>query len=159
MDYVYSITGIPDRKDRSNGGGDTGEAVFLRDGFQSLEIVARVKERNFRKAERRSLRMICEILRRFNGINLRPMDIDVKFIRNRTTDLLNKSQAFSYLMKTQQISPVDGIALISVTNDPQGMAKRGQDYWNSGVPTPDDSTPEGNGNDTGTKNDPATAVG
>ena len=133
MDYVYAISGIPDRKDRSNGGGDTGDAVYLRDGFQSLELVARTKERNFRKSERRSLRMICEILRRFDNMNIRPIDLDIKFIRNRTDNLLNKSQAFSDLMSTKQIAPVDGISLIGITNDPKGMAERGQKYWDSEV--------------------------
>jgi Phage portal protein, SPP1 Gp6-like. len=159
MAYVYSITGIPDRKDRAGGGGDTGDAVYLRDGYQSLEIVARVKERNFRKAERRLLRMICEIIRRFNGINLRPMDIDVKFIRNRTTDLLNKSQAFANLMGTKQIAPTDGISLIGVTNDPQGMAKRGQYYWSGPGAQQNDTATEGNDDDTGTESNQEPAVG
>lgn len=133
MDYVFAITGIPDRKDRSNGGGDTGDAVYLRDGFQALEVVARVKERNFRKAERRTLKMVCQILRTFDGTGLRPMDIDIKFIRNRTDNLLNKSQAFSNLIATKQIAPTDGIALIGITNDPKGMAQRGKDYWDAQV--------------------------
>lgn len=128
IDYVYAITGIPDRKERSNGGGDTGDAVYLRDGFQSLEIVARVKERNFKKAERVSLRMICEVLRRFSDIDLKPMQIDVKFIRNRTNNLLNKSQAATYLQKSGYFAPEDVIALIGVTDDPKQMAERGQSY-------------------------------
>ena len=131
MDYVYAITGIPDRKQKGGGTGDTGDAVYLRDGYQALEVVARVKERNFRKAERRTLRMVCQILKRFDNINLRPMDIDIKFIRNRTDNLLNKSNAFATLMGTKQVAPQDGIALIGITNDPKGMAQRGKDYWDA----------------------------
>lgn len=131
MNYVYAITGIPDRGQKGGGTGDTGQAVYLRDGYQSLEVVARVKERYFRKAERRTLRMVCQILKRFDNVDLRPMDIDIKFIRNRTDDLLNKSQAFDYLMGTKQVAPTDGIALCGWTNDPKGMAQRGQEYWSS----------------------------
>ena len=131
MDYVYAITGIPDRNDRAGGGQDTGDAVYLRDGYQALEVVARVKERYFRKAERRTLRMVCQILRRFDNIDLRPMDIDIKFTRNRTDNLLNKSNAFATFMGTKQIAPQDGVALIGITNDPKSMAQRGKKYWDA----------------------------
>lgn len=128
MDYVYTITGIPDRKQKGGGTGDTGDAVYLRDGFQSLEVVARVKERNFRKAERQTLKMVCEILRRFENISLHPMDVDIKFIRNRTNNLVNKSQAASNLQSTELFAPEDIIQLIGVTDDPKQMAERGQNY-------------------------------
>ena len=80
VDYAYAICGIPDRKRKGGGTGDTGDAVYLRDGYQSLELVARVKERSFKKSERQSLRMICKILKIFNSIDLKPMQVDVKFI-------------------------------------------------------------------------------
>lgn len=128
IDYAYAITGIPDRKQKGGGTGDTGDAVYLRDGFQSLELVARVKERNFKQSERQSLRMICRILKIFNGIDLRPMQIDVKFIRNRTNNLVNKSQALSNLHSTGLFAPEDEIQLIGVTDDPKQMAERGQAY-------------------------------
>ncbi len=129
IDYVYAITGIPDRKQKSGGTGDTGDAVYLRDGFQSLEVVARVKERNFKKAERTTLRMICRILKVNEVMDLKPMQIEIKFVRNRTNNLLSMSQAFMYFMKTRQLSPEDGISLIGITSDPKGMAQRGKEYW------------------------------
>lgn len=128
VDYAYAICGIPDRKQKGGGTGDTGDAVYLRDGYQSLELVARVKERSFKKSERQSLRMICKILKVFNGIDLKPMQIDVKFIRNRTNNLVNKSQALSNLHSTGLFAPEDEIQLIGVTDDPKQMAERGQAY-------------------------------
>ena len=149
MNYIYAITGIPDRNNRAGGGQDTGDAVYLRDGYQALEVVARVKERYFRKAERRTLRMVCQILKRFDNIDLRPMDIDIKFIRNRTDNLVNKSTAFATLMGTKQVAPQDGISLIGITNDPKGMAQRGQEYWDahpeSAAPPATDANAEGGG--------------
>lgn len=128
IDYAYAISGIPDRKERPSGGGDTGDAVYLRDGFQSLELVARTKERNFKKSERQTLRIVCRILKVFNKIDLKPMQVDVKFIRNRTNNLLNKSQAASNLQSTGLFHPEDIISLIGVTDDPKQMAERGQKY-------------------------------
>jgi len=128
IDYAYAISGIPDRKQKSGGSGDTGDAVYLRDGFQSLELVARVKERNFKKSEREILRMVCRILKVFNSIDLTPMQVDVKFIRNRTNNLVNKSQAASNLQSTGLFAPEDIIQIIGVTDDPKQMAERGQKY-------------------------------
>lgn len=128
IDYAYAISGIPDRKQKGGGTGDTGDAVYLRDGFQSLELVARVKERSFKKSERQSLRMVCKILKVFNGIDLKPMQVDVKFIRNRTNNLVNKSQAASNLQSTGLFAPEDIIQIIGITDDPKQMAERGQTY-------------------------------
>lgn len=129
IDYAYAISGIPDRKQKSSGaGGETGDAVYLRDGFQSLELVARVKERSFKQSERQSLRMICKILKIFNGIDLKPMQVDVKFIRNRTNNLVNKSQAAVNLRQTEMFAPEDIIGLIGVTDDAKSMAKRGEEW-------------------------------
>ena len=131
IDYVYMITGIPDRKKSANSSGDTGDAVYLRDGFQSLELVTRIKERNFKKAEKTSLRMICKILDKFSDIQLKPMQVDIKFVRNRTNNLLNKSQAVLNLKKSQIMAPADIITLAGFTDTPEEMAKRGEDYYNS----------------------------
>ena len=49
---LYAMIGIPDRNNRSGGGGDTGQAVELRDGWADLEIVARNKESIFKRSEK-----------------------------------------------------------------------------------------------------------
>lgn len=130
IDYVYAVTGIPDRKSSAGGGGDTGDAVFLRDGYQALEVVARIKERCFKKAERRMLRMVCKILKINGDMDLKPMQIDIQFVRNRTNNILNKSQALSNLLSTRKIAPTDAISLVNITEMPSEMATRGDKYWN-----------------------------
>ncbi|MDD3230637.1 MAG: phage portal protein [Oscillospiraceae bacterium] len=129
IDYVYAITGIPDRKQKAGGTGDTGDAVYLRDGYQSLEVVARCKQRQFKKSERRMLRMICKVLDTFSGIQIKPMNIEVNFVRNRTNNLLSKAQAMSTLNATHMFAPIDSITLGGVTEMPSEMAKRGEAYW------------------------------
>ena len=75
--------------------------------------------------------MICKILSTFNNIDLRPMQVDVKFVRNRTNNLLNKSQAASNLKQTELFAPEDIITLIGVTENSKEMAQRGEDYWDA----------------------------
>lgn len=129
IDYVYAVTGIPDRKTRSNGGGDTGDAVYLRDGWASLEVVARIKERYFRKSEKQMLRIVCKILETFRNIKLKPMHIEPTFVRNRTNNLLNKAQAMSVLKELQFIDPIDIVTLGGISDNPIDLVKRGLSYY------------------------------
>ena len=129
IDYVYAVTGIPDRKTRSNGGGDTGEAVYLRDGWASLEVVARIKERYFRRSEKQMLKIICKILRVFRNMDLKPMHIEPTFVRNRTNNLLNKAQAMSILKELGFIDPIDIVTLGGISDNPIDLVKRGLAYY------------------------------
>ncbi len=129
IDYVYAVTGIPDRKTRSNGGGDTGDAVYLRDGWASLEVVARIKERYFRKSEKQMLKIVCKILEIFRNIKLKPMHIEPTFVRNRTNNLLNKAQAMLVLKELQFIDPIDIVTLGGISDNPIDLVKRGLTYY------------------------------
>lgn len=129
IDYVYSVTGIPDRKTRSNGGVDTLDAVYLRDGWASLEVVARTKERYFRKSEKQMLKIICRILKVFRGIKIKPMHIEPTFVRNRTNNLLNKAQAMAILKELKFIDPIDIVTLGGISDNPIDLVKRGLDYY------------------------------
>lgn len=155
IDYVYAVTGIPDRKTSAAGTGDTGDAVFLRDGYQALEVVARVKERNFKKAERSVLKIVCNILKINNNMSLRPLQIDIRFVRNRTNNLVNKSQAAVNLQQTQIFAPEDIITMLGVTETPGEMAARGQKYWDKkNAAVPENPSPP----NTGTTNNPKQEV-
>ena len=129
IDYVYAVTGIPDRKTRSNGGGDTGDAVYLRDGWASLEVVARIKERYFRRSEKQMLKIICKILKIFRNMEIKPMHIEPTFVRNRTNNLLNKAQAMAILKELKFIDPIDIVTLGGISDNPIDLVKRGLDYY------------------------------
>jgi len=85
---LYALIGIPDRNNRAGGGGDTGMAVELRDGWADLEIIARNKESVFKKAEKQTLRIILSILKSTMDFNLALVDVDIKFSRNKNNNLL-----------------------------------------------------------------------
>ena len=129
IDYVYAVTGIPDRKTRSNGGGDTGDAVYLRDGWASLEVVARTKERYLRKSEKQMLKIICNILEVFRNMKIKPLHIEPTFVRNRTNNLLNKAQAMAILKELRFIDPIDIVTLGGISDNPIDLVKRGLEYY------------------------------
>ncbi len=125
--YIDAVTGIPSRSERSGGGGDTGDAVYLRDGYQDLELVVRRKERAFKRGERKTIRLVSQIMRQF-GEPFEPTDVAVNFVRNRSTNITNKATAISTLISTGVIAPVDAIKIGGITDQPTELAARGEEY-------------------------------
>lgn len=128
---LWKIIGIPDRKTRSGGGGDTGDAVKLRDGWADIEVVARNKEKYFKKAKKLQLSIAINLLKTIGKLNkdLTVKDIDIKFSRNKSDNLLTKTQSYSTLMGTQTISPLDALEIVDVTTNVSEVVTRGEKYW------------------------------
>jgi SPP1 family phage portal protein len=125
------IIGIPDRKTRGGGGGDTGDAVKLRDGWADIEIVARVKESYFRMAKRKQVAVIISIMKSLDQVkkDFKVMDLDIKFSRNKTDNLQSKAQSYSTFVGTKSIAPEDALEMCDVTTDVVEVAERGKKYW------------------------------
>lgn len=127
------ILGIPDRKTRGGGGGDTGDAVELRDGWADIEIVARLKEQYLKIAKKKQLAIVIKILQLLNIINknVRLQDITVKYPRNKNNNIVSKAQAFSTLHGTKSLSLEDELAITNLTTDISETAERGKKYWSN----------------------------
>lgn len=124
-----TIVGIPSRDNRSGGGGDTGQAVELRDGWADLEIVARNKEALFGRSEKLSLKIMLDMMRAQKQIKISLMDISVKFTRNKNHNLLVKTQSYSTLMATESLTPSDCLTIVDLVSDETDVADRGEVYW------------------------------
>lgn len=128
--YLYAIVGIPDRDRRSGGGGDTGQAVELRDGWADLEIVARNKEMTYKKSEKQSLKIILNILKSNNELkNLSLVDIDIKFSRNKNNNLLVKTQAGQTLNSMKMFAPEDVVIAMDLFGDVNEVVSKGKAFW------------------------------
>lgn len=123
------IVGIPSRNQRGGGGGDTGQAVELRDGWADLEIVARNKEAMFKRSEKRALKIILTIMRNKMGMQLSIMDLDIKFSRNKNHNLLVKTQSFQTLLGTKTLTPSDCLTIVDLVSDVNEFTTRGKIYW------------------------------
>lgn len=126
---LYAMLGIPDRNNRAGGGGDTGQAVELRDGWADLEIVARNKELTFKKAEKQALRIILNILGNSTGNRLSLLDVDIKFSRNKNNNLLVKTQSFQTLLMTKTLDPADCLSIVDLVSDVNEYIERGKAFW------------------------------
>lgn len=126
-----TIIGIPDRKTRGGGGGDTGDAVKLRDGWADIEIVARIKESYFKIAKKKQISVAIKILQLLGlaKIDFKTIDLDVKFTRNKNDNLQTKAQAFSTLHGTKTLDPADALEMCDITTDVVEVIDRGKKYW------------------------------
>lgn len=126
-----TIIGIPDRKTRGGGGGDTGDAVKLRDGWADIEIVARIKESYFKIAKKKQIAVTIKILQLLGmaRIDFKTIDLDVKFTRNKNDNLQTKAQAYSTLHGTKTLDPADSLEICDMTTDVVEVIDRGKKYW------------------------------
>lgn len=125
------IIGIPDRKTRGGGGGDTGDAVKLRDGWADIEIVARIKEQYFLSAKMKQIAVIVRIMKQ---LGLLPQEFKTQWVetslpRNTTDNLQTKAQAFSTLNGTKVLHPADALDMVGMTTDVDAKVERGKEYW------------------------------
>lgn len=125
-----TVVGIPDRKTRSGGGGDTGDAVKLRDGWADIEIVARIKEQYFKIAKKKQLAVAIQVLKLLGMVSkeFKLEDIDIKLPRNKHDNIQSKAQSFSTLMSTGEIATEDALSMADMTNDITGVVERGKKY-------------------------------
>lgn len=126
---LYTLVGIPSRDSRSGGGGDTGDAVELRDGWADLEIVARGKEGVFKRSEKQALKVILSILNNKVDSKLSLKDVDIKFSRNKNHNLLVKTQAYQTLLATESLAPADVLTIVDLVSDVNEYVSRGEAYW------------------------------
>lgn len=125
------IVGVPDRKTRGGGGGDTGDAVFLRDGWQDIDLVAAIKESFFIDADRKALATMLYIMQTFNEIDkgIQVQDVKIKFSRSKQANLQAKAQAYSTMVgASAPIAPEDALEFADLTNNVSDVIMRAEAY-------------------------------
>lgn len=141
VDYIYKkalkIAGMPYSESAS--GGDTGQAVILRDGWTEAESRAKDTEIMFKESEKLFLKVLLTILRDKADFDLMLRDIDIKFTRNRTDNLLVKTQGLQNLLEAG-VAPQIAINAISLFSDPEQVVLDSEEYlekWKTaGKPMP-----------------------
>lgn len=134
---ALTIMGIPDRNGQTTNGSDTGEAVSLRNGWSVAEARALMTERFWNAAETRFLKLairICNDIAPDEIGDLGISDIDIKFTRNLSDNLLVKTQSLTNL-KQAGIAKELAIQAIGLFSDPHAVAEAST-LWDEGNGTP-----------------------
>lgn len=112
-DDVYQnmliVQGMPGRQE--NSGGDTGQAVALRNGYYAEDKRAELRIPIFQKSERMMLRLVLNKLRVLREFDLKISDIDIRPKRSKLENMLVKAEVLKIL---HDIGIDDGISIKTV---------------------------------------------
>ena len=125
---VLTICGVPRLNDKPSGG-DTGQARLLGEGWTMADERAKQDELSFKKSERQFLKLILEICKYKNTLkNLKISDIDIKFTRNKSDNLLVKTQGLMN-MQTSQVPPEIAFVTCGLFSDPNDVYQKAREYY------------------------------
>lgn len=125
---VLTICGVPRLNDKPSGG-DTGQARLLGEGWTMADERAKQDELSFKKSERQFLKLILRICKYKSSLkSLKISDIDIKFTRNKSDNLLVKTQGLMN-MKQAQVPPEVAFAICGLFSDPNDVFAKGKEYF------------------------------
>lgn len=127
-DAILTICGVPNR----NGGSstsDTGSAVIMRDGWESAEAQMKGVESEWKRSEKRFLRLALRILTDMGGTALKLGDIDIKFSRRNYDALLTKTQVLTTMLSNDKIHPELAFVHCGLFLDPESAYIQSKTWW------------------------------
>lgn len=130
---ALTIAGVP-RLNNKPSGGDTGSARLLGEGWTMADERAKQDELTFKKSEKKILRLALKICQYVGKLEtLEAKDIDIKFTRNKSDNLLVKTQGLMN-MKESQVTPEIAFGVCGLFSDPTDAYERskkfyGDDFW------------------------------
>lgn len=128
------IQGLANRE--SNTGGDTGNAVSLRNGHHESNLREAIDEPIIKKAERMSLRIILNRLRIKKGFTLLPSDVEIHINRDKLNNILTKAESLKILLDSG-IHYKRAIKTVSLFSDSERVAEESKDRMEYLYPTKD----------------------
>lgn len=129
---MLQISGIPDRN--ASAGGNTGQALIIGQGWANTEARAKDTELMFKKSEKQFLRAIIRIMKDTSNTpdelkSLTIKDIDIKPSRNKTDNLLVKTQSLVSML-TSGVHPRIAFQICGIFGDPEQAYVDSQPYLN-----------------------------
>lgn len=127
---VLTIVGMPNR----NGGSstsDTGQAVYMRDGYAAAETSAKSSENMFRASEIQTLNIVLKICETDGVLKLSPSDIETKFTRRNYDAIQSKAQTLTTMLGTDKIHPLLAFTHCGIFSDPEGAYALSEEYKKS----------------------------
>lgn len=131
VDYLYDqflvICGMPTTTKGGASTSDTGQAVFLRDGWSQCEARAKDTELLYKRSEKEFLRLVLRIIKSTRPFDLSLSEIEPKMTRRQHDNLLTKTQSLTQMLEAG-IAPEVAIATCGLFNDPMDVTAQSKDY-------------------------------
>ena len=133
FEKFLSIQGLSDRQSK-NSGGDSGNAVSMRNGFTEASLRVAICEPVFKKSERMALRIILNRLSTSKKFSLTVGDVEIHIDHNRTDNILTKSESLKMLLDSG-INYKRAIKTIDLFSDPEQVASESKERMEILYPT------------------------
>lgn len=131
LSALHAILSVPEATQNGTiSNAETGKAILTGQGFTSASVRVETEEKSFKKCDRNSLKVILKVCRNASDSaikNLKVSDIDIKFSRDLSDNLLVKTQALLSLTQAQ-IPPEIRNAVINLFSDPVAVTKMQEEY-------------------------------
>lgn len=145
---ILTICGVPRLNDKPSGG-DTGQARLLGEGWTMADERAKQDELSFKKSERQFLKLILKFCKYKNELtDLNISNIDIKFTRNKSDNLLVKTQGLMN-MKQAQVPPDVAFTICGLFSDPNDVYIKGKKYFGENFWSVENSNTEAINDDEG----------
>ena len=138
FEKFLSIQGLSDRQSK-NSGGDSGNAVAMRNGFTEASMRVAIGEPIFKKSERLALRIILNRLRITNKYTLSVEDVEIHLNHNRTDNILTKAESLKLLLDSG-INYKRAIKTIDLFSDSERVSEESKARMEFLYPTKADET-------------------
>lgn len=153
LDDIYQkvliICGIPNRNAPTTTSGDTGHAVVLRDGWADAEVRTKDTINCYEMAERELVKLAIRIVKDYEPLDLEVADVDSKFHRDRSENLLVKTQGLLNMFRLG-VHPRRCLNEVNLFSDPDDVYLESKPYmerlWGSDEVAPINGTQYENGN-------------
>lgn len=130
LSNMLNIVGIPIPSTKTSGG-DTGEARQLGDGWTMADLRADQDELMFKDGEFQLLEIALDICKKNPNCNIKdlePEEVEAKFERNKSDNLLVKTQSLVNL-KSAQVSPKSAFSSVGLFSDPNAVVEESQEFF------------------------------
>lgn len=117
----YEIVGMPSQGDGSTSDSSNNGAIAMKNGWMSANARTLETDWPFRMAETDMLRIVLQICREVNTLDLKLSEVDMKFGLRAYEDMLTKTQSFVTLVGAG-CSPLQSAKISCITADPESFA-------------------------------------
>ena len=126
---VLELCDMPNRNGKGSSTSDTGQAVYLRDGYDSANINAKNTETIFDTSEYQFLRIALRILKTMRGLNIRPFSIKPQFTRKNYDNTQTKAQVLTTMLNNDKIDPRLAFEYCGMFVDAELAYKESMEYY------------------------------
>lgn len=131
LSALHSILSVPEATQSGEiSNAETGKAVLTGQGFTSASVRVENEEKSFKKCDRNALKVILKICREASDSDIKELkvsNVDIKFSRDLSDNLLTKTQALQNL-QSANIPPQVANAVVGLFSDPVAVTKLQEAY-------------------------------